>query len=102
MQPDSRPPVDNYMSAQTAPATTSLARKPAILSRSSSSITFHVSRFTLRVSVAFLSVAALTVASFFLRRYHLGAESFWFDEADIVSRAQGSLSSLVGGFTRAG
>jgi uncharacterized membrane protein len=47
-------------------------------------------------------VAALTALAFLLRRYQLGAESFWFDEADIVWRARQPLGSLVLGFTQAG
>ncbi len=47
-------------------------------------------------------VAALTIVGFALRRYHLGAESFWFDEADIVKQAQQQLSTLVQSFTAAG
>ena len=49
-----------------------------------------------------LPVAALTLLAFFLRRYHLGDESFWFDEADIVARARQPLPTLLGGFTQAG
>src|SRR5919204_986904 len=47
-------------------------------------------------------VAALTVVGFLLRRYHLGAESLWLDEADIARRARQPLSTLVQGFTEAG
>ncbi len=47
-------------------------------------------------------VAVLTALAFLLRRYRLGAESFWFDEADIVRHAQQPLSTLVQGFTAAG
>ena len=47
-------------------------------------------------------VAALTLVAFLLRRYHLGSESLWFDEADIARRAQQPLSTLVQGFTQAG
>ncbi len=47
-------------------------------------------------------VAALTAAGFLLRRYHLGVESFWFDEADIVRRAQQPASTLLQGFAQAG
>lgn len=47
-------------------------------------------------------VAVLTALAFLLRRYRLGAESFWFDEADIVSRAQLPLGTLMQGFTAAG
>ena len=33
-------------------------------------------------------VGALTVAALVLRLFHLGVESFWFDEADIVAQAR--------------
>ncbi|HET9492592.1 MAG TPA: glycosyltransferase family 39 protein, partial [Chloroflexia bacterium] len=49
-----------------------------------------------------LWVAGLTVLAFVLRRYQLGAESLWFDEADIVAQARRPLNELIGGFTRAG
>jgi hypothetical protein len=49
-----------------------------------------------------LWVAGLTVLAFMLRRYQLGAESLWFDEADIVAQARRPLTDLLGGFTRAG
>jgi 4-amino-4-deoxy-L-arabinose transferase-like glycosyltransferase len=47
-------------------------------------------------------VVALTIAAFLLRRYRLGSESFWFDEADIVQRAMQPVSTLLQGFTEAG
>ncbi|HEX8229607.1 MAG TPA: glycosyltransferase family 39 protein [Chloroflexia bacterium] len=47
-------------------------------------------------------VAALTLLAFLLRRYRLGSESFWFDEADIVQRAMQPVSTLLQGFTEAG
>src|SRR5438309_2136000 len=47
-------------------------------------------------------VAALTLVGFLLRRYHLGTESLWFDEADLVRRAQQPFSTLIKGFTEAG
>ncbi|HUS17511.1 MAG TPA: glycosyltransferase family 39 protein, partial [Chloroflexia bacterium] len=47
-------------------------------------------------------VAVLTLLAGALRAYHLGAESFWFDEADIVQQAQAPLGSLLESFTRAG
>lgn len=47
-------------------------------------------------------VAALTALAFLLRRYRLGAESFWFDEADIVRHAQQPVATLIQGFTAAG
>ncbi len=47
-------------------------------------------------------VIALTLLGALLRRYHLGDESFWFDEADIVQRARLPLGDLLHGFTQAG
>ncbi len=49
-----------------------------------------------------LWVAGMTVVGFVLRRYHLGNESLWFDEADIVAQARQPLSTLIDGFARAG
>jgi uncharacterized membrane protein len=47
-------------------------------------------------------VAGLTFLGLLLRRYHLGYESLWFDEADIVQRARLPLPELLQGFTEAG
>ena len=47
-------------------------------------------------------VVGLTVVGFLLRRIHLGAESLWFDEADIVAQARQPLDVVIGAFTRAG
>lgn len=47
-------------------------------------------------------VALLTLVALLLRRYHLGSESLWFDEADIVQRARQSLPALLQSFTKAG
>jgi uncharacterized membrane protein len=47
-------------------------------------------------------VVGLTLLGFLLRRIHLGAESLWFDEADIVAQARQPLSVLVEAFGRAG
>jgi hypothetical protein len=49
-----------------------------------------------------VAVAALTILAFLLRRYRLGSESFWFDEADIVQRAMQPAPTLLRGFTEAG
>ena len=49
-----------------------------------------------------LWVAGLTILAFFLRRFHLGAESLWFDEADIVAQARQPLGNLLESFSRAG
>ncbi|MEP6775286.1 MAG: hypothetical protein ABJA50_06785, partial [Chloroflexota bacterium] len=47
-------------------------------------------------------VLVLTVVGFLLRRIHLGSESLWFDEADIVAQARQPLDVVIGAFTRAG
>ncbi len=47
-------------------------------------------------------VWALTGLAAALRIYHLGAESFWFDEADILSQARGPLTNVLGSFLRIG
>lgn len=49
-----------------------------------------------------LWVAGIAVLAFLLRRYHLGVESLWFDEADIVAQARQPLSTLIESFTKAG
>ena len=49
-----------------------------------------------------VAVAALTLLAFLLRRYRLGFESFWFDEADIVQRAMQPVPTLLQRFTEAG
>jgi hypothetical protein len=49
-----------------------------------------------------VAVAALTLLAFLLRRYRLGSESFWFDEADIVQRAMQPVPTLLQRFTEAG
>src|SRR4029079_10556402 len=47
-------------------------------------------------------VGLLTVVGLVLRRYHLGVESFWFDEADIVAQAQAPALHILTDFTKAG
>jgi hypothetical protein len=47
-------------------------------------------------------VGALTLLGLALRRYHLGVESFWFDEADIVAQAQAPAGQILTDFTKAG
>jgi hypothetical protein len=44
----------------------------------------------------------MTLVGFLLRRYHLGTESLWFDEADIVGQAHQPLPTLIEAFTKAG
>jgi spermidine/putrescine transport system permease protein len=46
-------------------------------------------------------VGALTLIGLLLRRYHLGVESFWFDEADIVAQAQAPAWQILTDFTKA-
>ncbi|MDB5079667.1 MAG: hypothetical protein JWP00_1591 [Chloroflexi bacterium] len=48
-----------------------------------------------RLSVAGLAVAALTVLAFLMRRKGLATQSLWFDEADLVARAQRDLGVLL-------
>lgn len=59
-------------------------------------------RKAVRAWLPWVIVAALTLLAFLLRRYRLGSESFWFDEADIVQRAMQPTSTLLQGFTEAG
>jgi uncharacterized membrane protein len=59
-------------------------------------------RITYYASRTLVPVVLLTLIAFLLRRYHLGSESLWFDEADIVSRAHQPVSVLIQGFTQAG
>ncbi|HMA37607.1 MAG TPA: glycosyltransferase family 39 protein [Chloroflexia bacterium] len=55
-----------------------------------------------RALPAWVWVAGLTLLAAGLRTYHLGAESFWFDEADIIRQAQAPLGTLLLSFTHAG
>ncbi len=50
----------------------------------------------------FVIVAFLTLVGGLLRRYHLGQQSLWFDEADLVMRARQPLSHLLGSFVHPG
>ena len=61
-----------------------------------------LSRWALLIRQPWVWVAALTGLAFLLRRYRLGSESFWFDEADIVQRARQDVPTLLQGFTEAG
>lgn len=47
-------------------------------------------------------VALLTLFGGFLRRYHLGQQGLWFDEADLVVRAQAPVGQLLRAFVRPG
>lgn len=59
-------------------------------------------RESLRAIPVWCWVLAISGLAAALRVYHLGAESFWFDEADIVSQAQAPLATVLGGFLNAG
>ncbi len=65
-------------------------------------VTFRVAHFTFHASRAFILLTFLTLLASVMRLYHLGTESLWFDEADIVSRARQPVSILIQGFTQAG
>src|SRR5438105_9938288 len=87
--PHARWPVNKGVSAQTSAGT----------------MTYKGLREWTRVALLarpWVWVAALTLVGLLLRRYHLGNESFWFDEADIVERARQPLPILLQGFTQAG
>lgn len=47
-------------------------------------------------------VGALTVLGLALRFYHLGVESFWFDEADLIAQARAPALQILTSFTQAG
>jgi 4-amino-4-deoxy-L-arabinose transferase-like glycosyltransferase len=55
-----------------------------------------------REAVPLLIVLALTLAGGVLRRYHLGQQGLWFDEADLVIRAREPLGNLLGNFVQPG
>src|SRR5947208_968915 len=55
-----------------------------------------------REAVPLLIVLALTLIGGLLRRYHLGQQSLWFDEADLVMRAREPLGSLLRNFVQPG
>ena len=59
-------------------------------------------RATLRAVPIWAWVWALTGLAAALRVYHLGAESFWFDETDILSQARAPLGDVLAGFLHAG
>lgn len=98
MQPDKHSSVNSSMSTPVSPPLVARIPRPYTFV----GLTFHVSRFTLHVSLLTLQIAALTLLAFLLRRYNLGEQSLWFDEADIVERAKQPLSILMGGFTAPG
>ncbi len=47
-------------------------------------------------------LALVTLAGGVLRRYHLGQQGLWFDEADLVMRARGPVPELLALFVRPG
>jgi mannosyltransferase len=53
-------------------------------------------------AVPLLLLALLTVLGGLMRRYHLGQQGLWFDEADIVIRARQPLSALLRNFVNPG
>lgn len=53
-------------------------------------------------AVPLLLLALLTVVGGLMRRYHLGQQGLWFDEADIVIRARQPLSELLRNFVDPG
>ncbi|MBN9388911.1 MAG: glycosyltransferase family 39 protein [Chloroflexi bacterium] len=57
---------------------------------------------TRQVTWAWLAVAALTVLAFLMRRKGLATQSLWFDEADLVARAQQDLGALLGDMLKPG
>lgn len=102
MQPESETRVKNGMSAETSPGAAPGLVVTTAHDTNTKGITRYISRITHHASRALIPVALLTLLAFILRRYHLGDESLWFDEADIVSRARQPFSVLVQGFTQAG
>ncbi len=60
------------------------------------------SRLSVLLRNPWLWIGGMTALAFFLRRYHLGVESLWFDEADIVAQARQPLSTLLDSFAKAG
>jgi 4-amino-4-deoxy-L-arabinose transferase-like glycosyltransferase len=77
------------------------AQKPAV-QVAPASVLVPDERTVARPWLPWVGVASLTLLAFLLRRYRLGSESFWFDEADIVQRAMQPASTLLQGFTEAG
>lgn len=49
-----------------------------------------------------VALVALTLIGLLLRRYRLGAQGLWFDEADLVARAREPLAELLAAFVRPG
>lgn len=57
---------------------------------------------TRQVPFAGLAVVALTVLAFLMRRKGLATQSLWFDEADLVARAQRDIGVLLGEMLKPG
>ncbi len=92
-QPQHAPPIEaNVADPSTAPA----------LPASGTTRIAATARARLAVVPTWMWVAEITFVALVLRRYHLGVESFWFDEADIVRQAQQPLGAMLDAFTRAG
>jgi mannosyltransferase len=102
MQPESETRVKNGMSAETSHGVAPGLVVTGMHDTGARGITHYISRIKHYASKAVIPVALLTLLAFILRRYHLGDESLWFDEADIVSRARQPVSVLIQGFTQAG
>jgi mannosyltransferase len=102
MQPESETRVKNGMSAETSHGAAPGLVVTGVPDTDTRGLAHYKSRITHHASRALIPVALLTLLAFILRRYHLGDESLWFDEADIVSRARQPFSVLVQGFTQAG
>ncbi len=51
---------------------------------------------------AWALVGGFTLLGLVLRFYHLGVESFWFDEADLIAQARAPALSILTSFTQAG
>ena len=96
MQPEKHSAVNNSMSVRTAPDQVSTHDSRIAPAQSLQR------RLVVFASGTLLPLALLTLLAFVLRRYHLGSESLWFDEADIVSRARQPVSVLAQGFLQAG
>jgi mannosyltransferase len=78
------------------PAPTAVAPAPTLAQRG------LALRDAARTAPIWLWVAGLTLLGAVLRLHRLGAESFWFDEADIIQQARAPLANLLTLFTHAG
>ncbi|HUP27671.1 MAG TPA: glycosyltransferase family 39 protein, partial [Chloroflexia bacterium] len=84
-------------------ATTDSSRPAAaVASRSNATRPLRLPALSAVLGHRGVQIGALSLLALLLRRYHLGDESLWFDEADIVARAGQPLGELARGFTQAG